>query len=276
MNLYDLQENKFATLQRTLNEVFNTDFDFDMPVDKLNKVHEATAKRIAEMKQNGANVSDKNYQKLLLVAEGLRLVISQKPVVQEEIIEESDALDQAEVLLAAKQMADDLQKIAEDLASMQVEDLMSITNAMKEEVGLAEAEAFEAAANTAIGGALEAVKAANEQVSNAVLAAQGQPVQDMEVPAEDPAMMDPEAPAEEPAPEEMPDDFEGADAADGMSDDAGREMKEEIDPQAQYLEALKMVKEAQSEGKVSKDVLQKAFESLKMLKPAPKVKKAKK
>ena len=47
-------------------------------------------------------------------------------------------------------MADDLQKMAEDLASMQVEDPMSITNAMKEEVGIAEADAFEAAPEAAI------------------------------------------------------------------------------------------------------------------------------
>lgn len=264
MNLHDLQENKFAILHRALSEVFETDFDFNMPVEKMEKVHKVTTQRIAEMKQNGVNVSDRNFQKLLLVSEGLKLVLAQKPI-QEEIIEESDALDQAEVLLAAKQMADDLQKMAENLASMQVEDLMSITNAMKEEVGLAEAEAFEAAASAAIGGALDAVKAANEGVSNAVLAAQGQQVPTdmeapMDIPAEDPAM-DPEAPAEE-----MPDDFEGADAADEMTDADGREMKETV-----YLNAIKMVKEAQKEGKVNKDVLQQAFESLKMLKPTPKV-----
>ena len=38
-------------------------------------------------------------------------------------------------------MADDLQKMAENLASMQVEEL-TVTNAMKEEVGVAEAETF--------------------------------------------------------------------------------------------------------------------------------------
>ena len=77
--------------------------------------------------------------------------MSNKPVMESE-------LDQAEVLLAAKQMADDLQKMAENLASMQVEELMSITNAMKEEVGVAEADAFSQSAEMAIGQALDAVK----------------------------------------------------------------------------------------------------------------------
>ena len=47
-------------------------------------------------------------------------------------------------------MADDLQKMAENLASMQVEDLMSIHNAMKEQVGTAEADAFNSSAEAAI------------------------------------------------------------------------------------------------------------------------------
>ena len=66
-----------------------------------------------------------------------------------------------------------------------------------------------------------------------------------------------DAPAEEPA----GDDFEGVDASSAESDAEGREMKEEsVDP---YLKAIKMVKEAQSEGKVSKDVHKRAFAELK-------------
>ena len=178
--------------------------------------------------------------------------MSNKPIMESE-------LDQAEVLLAAKQMADDLQKMAENLASMQVEELMSITNAMKEEVGVAEAETFSQSAEIAIGTALEAVKKANDDVSNAVLVAQGQaPETDMSM---EPAPEAPMDPIDEPAEEPAGDDFEGVDAASAESDAEGREMKEEsVDP---YLKAIKMVKEAQSEGKVSKDVLKKAFAELK-------------
>ena len=66
------------------------------------------------------------------------------------------------------------------------------------------------------------------------------------------APADPEIPAEP----EM-DDFEGVDAANADELDGEREMKEDA-----YLSALKMVKEAQSNGKVSKELLKKAFEEL--------------
>jgi hypothetical protein len=261
MILNDLQEKKFARLHRTLSEVFDIDFNFEMPLEKIQKVAKVTESRLEDLRSNGVDASNKNFQKLMLIAEGLKLVVTEVAPARTDKkikIKESADLDQAEVLLAAKQVADDLQKMAENLASMQVEDLMSITNAMKEEIGLAEAEAFNAAAEQAIGGALEAVKAANDGVNNALMVAQGQ------APADDMAMdtgmdMDPEAPAEEPMPDmdaEAPadDDFGGADAADAMVDDTGREMKEDA-----YLQALKLVKEAQADGKVSKDILKQAF-----------------
>jgi len=213
MNLNQLEENRLQTVDRVLKEVFNTDIDFSADLKKLQAMQEATTNKINALRKNGVDVSSKDFQKLLLVQEGFAAKIA-----------ESADLDTAEVLLAAKQMADDLQKMAENLASMQVEDLMSITNAMKEEVGTAEAEAFNTAAEAAISGALEAVKSATEGVNNAVLAAQGQPVPtDMDAPMDMRAGDDMDVDVDMGG-----DDFGGADAADDMSDADGREMKEGV------------------------------------------------
>lgn len=252
MDLNNLKVNKITKLDSVLKEVFGVNFNFGANGAKLQKVKTFTESKIKSLRDNGIAVNDKQYQKLLLVLEGIKEAMSNKPVMESE-------LDQAEVLLAAKQMADDLQKMAENLASMQVEELMSITNAMKEEVGVAEADAFSQSAEVAIGQALDAVKKANDDVNNAVLVAQGQaPETDMSM---EPAPEAPMDPIDEPAEEPAGDDFEGVDAASAESDAEGREMKEEsIDP---YLKAIKMVKEAQAEGKVSKDVLKRAFAELK-------------
>ena len=252
MDLKNLEVNKITKLDSVLKEVFGVNFNFGANGAKLQKVKTFTESKIKSLRDNGIAVNDKQYQKLLLVLEGIKEAMSNKPVMESE-------LDQAEVLLAAKQMADDLQKMAENLASMQVEELMSITNAMKEEVGVAEADAFSQSAEVAIGQALDAVKKANDDVNNAVLVAQGQaPETDMSM---EPAPEAPMDPIDEPAEEPAGDDFEGVDAASAESDAEGREMKEEsIDP---YLKAIKMVKEAQAEGKVSKDVLKRAFAELK-------------
>ena len=255
MELKQLNVKNLNKLDSTLKEVFGMSFDFAAGNAKLSKVKTVTEQKIKALRESGVEVNDKQYQKLLLVLEGINTAMENTPVMENE-------LDQAEVLLAAKNMADDLQKMAENLASMQVEELMSITNAMKEEVGTAEADAFNTSAEAAIGSALEAVKTANAQVADAVLVAQGQaPESDMGM---DDTSMDGDMDAGlddiegdiEVAPEM--DDFEGADAASAETDDGGREMKEDA-----YLQALSMVKEAQADGKVNKEILKQAFAVLK-------------
>jgi hypothetical protein len=252
MELKQLNVKNLNKLDSTLKEVFGMSFDFAAGNAKLSKVKTVTEQKIKALRESGVEVNNKQYQKLLLVLEGINTAMENTPVMENE-------LDQAEVLLAAKNMADDLQKMAENLASMQVEELMSITNAMKEEVGTAEADTFNASAEAAIGSALEAVKTANAQVADAVLVAQGQAPEsdmstdmggDMEAGLDD---MDGDIEMEP----EM-DDFEGADAASAETDEGGREMKEDA-----YLQALSMVKEAQADGKVNKEILKQAFAVLK-------------
>ena len=264
MILHDLQEDKFTKLTKALNEVFDIKFNFGMEQSKLVKIQETTNSRIAALRESGVDVSAKDFQKLLLISEGINMVlvdVTQTTQGTKMKIQENQDLDQAEVLLAAKQMADDLQKMAENLASMQVEDLMSITNAMKEEVGTAEAEAFTMSAEAAIGAALDAVKSANSQVTDALLIAQGQQVEDggsmdtLDTDFGDELGMGDDFESDDEL--EMGDDFEGVDAASGAENPIGREMKED-----KYLSAMRMVKEAQQDGKISKDLLKQAFATL--------------
>ena len=249
MELKQLKVSNLNKLDSTLKEVFGTSFNFSAGNAKLTKVKAVTEQKIKALRESGVEANNKQYQKLLLVLEGIKTVMAENSINEGE-------LDQAEVLLAAKNMADELQKMAENLASMQVEELMSITNAMKEEVGTAEADTFNASAEAAIGSALEAVKTANSQVNDAVLVAQGQaPESDMGMEEPMDVPMEPAMDAELDTPV---DDFEGADAASAETDVEGREMKED-----RYLKALSMVKEAQAEGKINKDVLKQAFAVLK-------------
>ena len=140
-------------------------------------------------------------------------------------------LDQAELVLAAKDMVDRLQKMAEDLAGMQVEDLMPLTDAMRESFGMEQAEAFSASVDATLGAALETIKATREQVDQSVLVltGEGAPVNDMmggeAMPAGD---MGAPLPGEEMAvPAE--DEFAGEEAAAGVEGEPlGRIPKESV------------------------------------------------
>jgi len=141
-------------------------------------------------------------------------------------------LDQAELVLAAKDMVDRVQKMAEDLASMQVEDLMPLVDAMRESFGTEQANAFSASVDATLGAALETIKATREQVDQSVLVltGEGAPVNDMmggeAMPAGD--MGDPMAGGPEMAiPAE--DEFAGEESAAGVEGEPlGRIPKESV------------------------------------------------
>ncbi len=115
-------------------------------------------------------------------------------------------------------------------------------------------------AEAAIGAALDAVKSANSQVTDALLIAQGQQVEDGgSMDTLDNDFGDELGMGDDFADDELEigDDFEGVDAASGAENPIGREMKED-----KYLSAMRMVKEAQQDGKISKDLLKQAFATL--------------
>jgi hypothetical protein len=159
-------------------------------------------------------------------------------------------LDQAELVLAAKDMVDRVQKMAEDLASMQVEDLMPLVDAMRESFGTEQANAFSASVDATLGAALETIKATREQVDQSVLVltGEGAPVNDMmggeAMPAGD--MGDPMAiPAE--------DEFAGEEAAAGVEGEPlGRIPKESVQ------HAKKLLLQHAKNGKLTKASIKEA------------------
>ena len=165
-------------------------------------------------------------------------------------------LDQAELVLAAKDMVDRVQKMAEDLAEMQVEELMPLVDAMKEHFGPDQAQMFNSSVEATLQQALDTIKATRDGVDNAVLALTGEaPVQsDMgELPAPEMGMdADPgmEVPSEE--------DFGGDEAMAGDVPAIGREMKPESVSTSALAQAKKILMQGAKNGKVSKEAVKEA------------------
>ena len=164
-------------------------------------------------------------------------------------------LDQAELVLAAKDMVDRLQKMAEDLAAMQVEDLMPLVDAMRESFGTEQANAFSASADATLAAALETIKATREQMDQSVmvLTGEGAPMNDMMGGEMPPAGdMGAPMPGEEMAvPTE--DEFAGEEAAAGVEGEPlGRIPKESVQ------NAKKLLLQHAKNGKLTKASIKEA------------------
>ena len=71
MNLDELNDKNFSKLDTALKGIFGMDFNFKADTAKLEKIREATAAKIERFRDAGVEVTDKSFQKLLLVKEGL-------------------------------------------------------------------------------------------------------------------------------------------------------------------------------------------------------------
>ena len=86
--------------------------------------------------------------------------------------EASENLEHAQTLLAAQDMSDRLQKMAEQVAKMAVEDLMPLVDIMKRQFGQEQADGFNTVVKAALDDLLNKTTEVKDQTDNAVLSMQ--------------------------------------------------------------------------------------------------------
>ena len=269
-------------LNKILADTFNHEVDLsEMTTDSLGRMLVATENKMMAIKESDLKYwENPQYNKLGLIQHQLKTYINEvaptrtdgkKMKAKSESVVMEDDLEQAEVMLAAQELVDELQKMVEDLAEMQVQKLMPIVDAMKEQVGFETAEAYNQGAEAALAGLLDQAKAAKEMLENATLTARG----------EGPAAPMPTDMGMEPEVTDVPDagdmdmdmgdDFGADDAAAGEENTVGRELKAESAlnrmekkaiAEARVLAAKKKVLEAAKSSGYNKVQLQQLLKSI--------------
>jgi hypothetical protein len=143
------------------------------------------------------------------------------------------AEDAAELVMAAKDMVDRVTGWMEDTAEMQTESMLELADAIRDEMGSEQAEAF----TSAIKPALEALYATMESTRDTLtqgvgmLTGEEQPMDTMgaedEITDMEPTT-DMEAGAEDEVDMDMGDDFDASEPATGGEEEAGREQRESV------------------------------------------------
>ena len=116
-------------------------------------------------------------------------------------LREASEIQQAQVVLASQDMVDQVQKMIEQVTSMQFKDLPALVDQIKNEVGVDQSAQFNNDANAALGGLVQNLQGSKQQLEQALGVVTGQaptiPGQDMSaVPPEE------EIATELPSPEE--------------------------------------------------------------------------
>ena len=160
---------------------------------------------------------------------------NRREVAESMAIFEDEDLEHAQTLLAAKDISDRLQKMAEEAAKMAVDDLMPLVDVMKSQFGLEQANAFNEVVKEKLQTVLDSVMAAKDQTDNAILTLQGggtpSAPSDIEQPEAAPVAPEagsaPEAPAD--GEEDFEKEFDATPATSGpATEPLGRARKDEL------------------------------------------------
>lgn len=212
------------TAQKALKENFNHNFDFS----KLTKAQTREMmvkfdKVIKESKKKEGYNSHKNptYLKAIMIAEALSN--HYRSFADSRIVVENTEVEKSQVILAAQDLVDQIQKMVEEVNDMLVKELPALADSIQSEIGVNEGNAYNEAATgalttlnqtlsdtrTALAGALNqltgtgggdfgAVPAGGEEVAVTDIGAA--PGGGEEIASADMTAPAPELPAEEPAP----------------------------------------------------------------------------
>lgn len=238
------RENEFSANQELANNIRNPHKPYDSTKEQIPMVRD----RNGRMVPDPFAVHAAERRKGIVMKEHNSLVKNLRRLLETEV-------SQAEVMMAAKGFAQELQEMVEKIGRLQNEDLPPVTDQMRETYGMESASAFQTQIYGALQGVMDSLYTAKGQVDDAVgnMASTGRVLAQVDM---DKDINDTQSPSDDGigtdldnlAPEnnndlgaEAADEFGGAEAEDPL----GREMKtESIKLKRKILEMKRLVAKA--------------------------------
>lgn len=229
MKLTDLDNKPVTIAAKALKEHYGVPMNIErMPYGKAKAMLQKVRGLIAETKQTRTfyeSQNNPNYLKMVFMEQALSKHLSNFRFTQPRIVFENEEVEKSQVILAAQDMVDSIQKMMEDTSEMLVKELPALVNGVQAEIGVNESEQFNSQTSealTALQQTLTQAKSTLQSALNEITgqgggaeAFGGQPGEptdvnvdtNAEMPPEGgpPDMAEPEMPAPTPEePEEMP------------------------------------------------------------------------
>lgn len=178
MNLQELQPNKKTVIvKRALREHYEIDVDFErLNLKQTQKMLSGVRGLIKEARSSKEfHQSHKNnaYLKLVMMEQALSDHLGTLRMNQARIVVENEEVQKSQVILAAQDMIDSVQKMLEQVSKMNVEELNAVVTGMSNEFGTEVSEQFNTAAGQALTTLQQAITTAKSGLTTALGAVTG-------------------------------------------------------------------------------------------------------
>jgi len=202
MKLNDLNKQEVAV------KALKENFEVDLNIKGLNKnqtqtMHNKVKGLLAEAKESknfGAEYPA--YMKLVFVEQALKEHYRIAPEAPKtNVITENEEVNRSQVILAAQDMVDSVQKMLEEVSDMLVKEMPALVDSVQTEIGVNEAQAFDQTAGQALAELQQSLTSVKGQLDQALSGVTGGEVVDafdaeVDVAGEPEGEVAPEAPAE--------------------------------------------------------------------------------
>jgi len=227
-------------LNESLAQRFGAKIDLDkFTTEQLQDVRNKIRTKLSQVQTTESfdSVQKEDYQKNKLFLDVLNAALSERDSVAEAIDEAINRLnegeeDKAELVMAAKDMVDRVTGWMEDTAEMQTESMLELADAIRDEMGAAQAEQFTSTVKPALEALYQSMESARATLTQGVgmLTGEAEPAEPMGAEPEMEPTVDADAvPAAEPGAEEEVASTDAAEPATGGEEELGRAKRESVE-----------------------------------------------
>ena len=181
MKLTELNNNRRAYSTRVLTEQYEMPFNVDsMSMSSTRTMLAKVRGLMTESKQtpNYHNIqSSSSYMKLVFMEQALAdhyTELRSQP--RARIMVENEEVEKSQVVLAAQDMVDQIQKMLEDVGQMQVKELPALVSSIESEIGVNESQTYNDAVSAQLDTLSASLKESSSALKNALNSLTGQTV----------------------------------------------------------------------------------------------------
>ena len=245
MNLREFTNVTARKLNESLAQKFGTKINIDeFTTEQLQDARNKLRTKVfnVETTESFDAVQNKAYAKNKMFLDVLNAALSERDDVTVAIDEAIEQVnegeeDKAELVMAAKDMVDRVTGWMEDTAEMQTESMLELADAIRDEMGSEQSEAFTASVKPALEAMYNVMETTRETLTQGVgmLTGEAEPMDTM---GDDDMDMEPTDDMDAPADDmdmDMDDDFGAAVPAAGGEEEAGREKRESATPKGKRI-----------------------------------------
>ena len=181
MKLTELNNNRRTYSTKVLKEQYETSFNVDnMSMSATRTMLTKVRGLLSESKQSPDyhnSQSSNSYMKLVFMEQALSDHYNElRSLPQPRIMVENEEVEKSQVVLAAQDMVDQVQKMLEDVGQMQVKELPALVSSIESEIGVNESQAYNDAVSAQLDTLSAALKESTAALKNALNGVTGQAV----------------------------------------------------------------------------------------------------